>query len=442
MALGGGTWNTQNKVLPGAYINVSGKARASAALSDRGIAALPLRLDWGPEDTVFAVTAQECRENCLALFGHAYTDDEMLPLREVFQHASTLYAYRLESGGTKAENDFCTAKYPGAAGNELSVVISVNADEEEMFDVSTYFRNTCVETQTVANAEALKDNALVSFKADTALSETAKTPLTGGTNGQAENSAYQAFLDKLEGYSFHVLGCPTEDAATISLFVNYTKRMRDEAGAKFQTVIYNLYGEARAADYEGIIAVGNTVAEAETAGKHALIYWVTGAEAGCAVEKTCTNMRYDGALTVIADHTQAALEKAAADGRLMLHNVNGEIRILDDCNALVTLSEEKTEDFRSNQTIRVCDQIANDVAVLFATRYLGVVPNDNAGRIALWNDICKLLEKLAAARAIENFVPESVSVEEGENKKAVLCTISGLQIVNAMAQLYMHVIVM
>ena len=39
MALGGGSWLTQNKVLPGSYINFASLAKASAALSDRGIAA-------------------------------------------------------------------------------------------------------------------------------------------------------------------------------------------------------------------------------------------------------------------------------------------------------------------------------------------------------------------------------------------------------------------
>ncbi|MFR7450132.1 MAG: hypothetical protein ACLUT5_12655 [Butyricicoccus sp.] len=39
MALGGGMYTVQNKVLPGAYINFVSAARASAALGDRGAAA-------------------------------------------------------------------------------------------------------------------------------------------------------------------------------------------------------------------------------------------------------------------------------------------------------------------------------------------------------------------------------------------------------------------
>ena len=126
----------------------------------------------------------------------------------------------------------------------------------------------------------------------------------------------------------------------------------------------------------------------------------------------------------------------------MFHNVNGDVRILEDINSLITVSDTKGDVFKSNQTIRVCDQIANDTAVLFNTRYLGTVPNDAAGRIALWNDICKLHRDLESIRAIEDFDPDSVTVEQGDTKKAVLCTVKDLNVVNAMAQLYMSVIIM
>ena len=80
--------------------------------------------------------------------------------------------------------------------------------------------------------------------------------------------------------------------------------------------------------------------------------------------------------------------------------------------------------------------------MLFNTRYLGTVPNDAAGRVALWNDICKLHQDLESIRAIEDFDPDSVTVEQGDTKKAVLCIVKNLNVVNAMAQLYMSVIIM
>ena len=46
MALGGGSYMSQDKILPGTYINFVSVASASSVLSDRGIATMPLELDW------------------------------------------------------------------------------------------------------------------------------------------------------------------------------------------------------------------------------------------------------------------------------------------------------------------------------------------------------------------------------------------------------------
>ena len=109
MALGGGNWLTQNKVLPGSYINFSSVAKASATLSDRGYAAAPFVLSWGPEGEVFPVTSGEFQKNSKAIFGYGYDHPKLLALREIFQHATTVYCYRLASAAVKASNTLATA---------------------------------------------------------------------------------------------------------------------------------------------------------------------------------------------------------------------------------------------------------------------------------------------------------------------------------------------
>ena len=47
MALGGGTFLVQNKVLPGAYINFVSRPRALGMLGERGIVCIGMELDWG-----------------------------------------------------------------------------------------------------------------------------------------------------------------------------------------------------------------------------------------------------------------------------------------------------------------------------------------------------------------------------------------------------------
>ena len=126
MALGGGTFLVQNKILPGAYINFISVPYASATLSDRGYATIPLPMSWGPEGKMFTVELADFIKNSQKIFGYAYTAPELLPMREIFKNAKTVHFYRLNMDGKKAKNDFCTAKYPGIRGNDLRTVIEAS----------------------------------------------------------------------------------------------------------------------------------------------------------------------------------------------------------------------------------------------------------------------------------------------------------------------------
>ncbi|MDP4153677.1 MAG: phage tail sheath family protein [Bacillota bacterium] len=435
MALGGGTFTAQNKALPGSYINFVSLAKASAVLSDRGIAAMPIELDWGIEDTVFEMDSQNFESDSMKAFGYAFGNDKMKGLRELFKNIRKGYFYRLNSG-VKAACTFATAKYSGIRGNDLRLIIQINTDNASKYDVSTYLDTVKVDSQTVASAGELKGNDYVDFISSATLAPSAGINLTGGTNGSApDGAAYQAFLDKIESYSFNALGCTSTTAEITGLFVAFTKRMRDELGVKFQTVLYR----TSTADHEGIISVENKATDSGAA-ESSLVYWVTGIEAGCAVSKSNTNKAYDGEYTVDTDYTQTALENALKSGKFIFHRVGDEIRVLEDINTFVSVSDEKSEDFGSNQTIRVLDQVANDIAVLFNTKYLGAVPNDDAGRISLWNDIVKHHQDLQNIRAIENFSADDVKVTAGDTKKSVVVS-DVVTPVNAMAQLYMTVVV-
>lgn len=440
MALGGGTWLVQNKILPGSYINFSSIAKASATLSERGYAAAPFVLSWGPENEVFAVTSGEFQKNSKAIFGYSYDHPKLWALREIFLHATTVYCYRLGLGAKKATCTLADAKHPGIRGNDISIVVAANVDDPSLFDVSTMLDGIAVDTQTAAKAEDLTGNDYVDFKANATLEVTAGVPLTGGADAESiTGDSHQAFLDKIEAYAFNALCCPAADATIVKLYAAYTQRVRDEVGAKFQLVAW----QPSTVDYEGTIGAWNRAKHPTIEGidEHAVVYWTTGAQAGVAVNKSLTNAKYDGELILDTDFTQAELTAAIKAGKFIFHNVNGVTRILEDINTLLTLSDTKGEVFQSNQTIRVCDQIANDVAVLFNERYLGNVPNDASGRSALWGDITHYMKQLESIRAVENFDPDSVTCEQGDKKKAVLVTVNGLNIINAMAQLYMSVII-
>jgi hypothetical protein len=445
MALGGGVFVTQNKVLPGSYINFVSASAASATLSDRGVAAFPIVLSWGADGKVFTVTAEEFQKDSLKIFGYPYTADELAGLRDLFLNIKACHFYKLNSGGAKASCTFATAKHPGVRGNTIMIAISASEGstaEKPIWDVVTFFDGVQVDEQlAIENAADLQDNDYVVWVDTATLATTAGTYCSGGTDGNTLDANYQSFLDAIESYSFNTVGTISKDDTIKQLFATWTKRMRDEVGIKFQCVLYK-YADA---DFEGVISVENKLvgevdAEEGNTETASLVYWVTGAEAGCEVNKSLTNATYTGEFDVDVSYTQMQLEAAIKAGKLIFHQVNDTVRILEDINTFISVTDGKSADFSSNQTMRVLDQIGNDIASLFNTKYLGKVPNDNAGRISLWNDIVKHHQELEAIRAIENFEPDRLTVVKGDTKKAVVVT-DYVTPINAMAQLYMTVIV-
>lgn len=433
MALGGGSFTTQNKDLPGAYINFVSAASANPELSGRGIATMPLILDWGVEGEVFEVTNADFQKNSMKIFGYPYNHEKLKGLRDLFIGAKTLYAYRI-NGGEKAANEYAAAKYAGTRGNDLKIVIQTNAGNAQLYDVMTYLDTVKVDSQTVASAADLAANDYVTFVSDAALAVTASAPLTGGTDSEVTDAAYQGYLDAIESYTYNTMGLAATDESIKKLFIAFNKRMRDETGMKFQLVVYN-----SPADYMGVINVKNNVTDEESP-ESSLVYWVTGAQAGCEVNKSCQNKKYDGEFTVNTKYTQIELANALKAGEFVLHSVNSEVRVLDDINSMVTTSESYGDAFRSNQTIRVIDQLGNDDAVLFNTKYLGTVPNNASGRMSLWSDLVKIRQQLQDIGAIENFTDSDVTVEPGDTKKSIVVT-SGIEVVNVMGKLYMTVTV-
>lgn len=429
MALGGGTFISQNKKLPGTYINFASAQSASSSIGERGIAAMAIEMDWGKDGEIIEVTSENFAKNSLKIFGYDYANEKLKGLRDLFKNIKKAYFYRLNSGN-KAANDLATAKCSGTRGNDLRIVIAKNIDDETKYDVSTYLGTKEVDIQTIKEVSELVDNDYVTFTIET-IEVTAGKTLTGGTNGDASGEAHQKFLDKLESYQVNAVGCTAKDESTSNLYVQYVKRLREEQGIKFQVVLFN-----NNANYEGVVNVKNTTAEDESA----LVYWVTGVIAGCEINKSNTNKTYDGEYSINADYTQSQLEASIDNGEFVLHKVGDEIRVLVDINSLVDTTSEKGEEFKSNQTIRVLDQIASDVASVFNSKYLGKIANNEAGRTSLWSDIVTLFKDYQTLQAIENFEDSDVSVEIGNDKKSVTIDTS-VQVINAMEKLYMTVVV-
>ena len=430
MALGGGNFLTQNKVLPGSYINFVSASSSNANISDRGYAAIACDMDWGKENEIFAVTAEEFMTDSMSIFGFAYTSDKLKGMRDIFINANTVYFYRLNKG-VQAECDLGKARYGGIRGNDISISVTEN---EGQYLVETSIDGTVADSQNVSDAADLQDNEFIVFNKEAVLTPTGKMNLSGGDNGQTSESAHQEFLDKLESISFNALGCLSDDETIKKLYAQYTQTMRDTYGVKFQTIIHDYD-----AGYEGVINVANDATDSEDE-KFGLVWWVTGACAGCNINESLTNKLYDGEYGVFTEYKQSQLEEGIENGCFMLHKNGDDIRVLDDINSFTEFMDGKDKNFSENQVIRLLDQIGNDIAVMFNTYYLGKVQNNAAGRTAFWNDIVTYNRELLKLNVIEDFEADDVIVELGNDKKTV-CVTNPVTPVCAMAKLYMTVII-
>lgn len=438
--LGGGIFLTQNKVLPGTYHNFVSANRAFLNLSERGFAAVPIALDWGPEE-VFTVEAADFQRDTLKIFGYDYTHPKMKGFRDIFRGAKTVYVRRLAlTGAVAAQNDFATAKYKGSRGNDISIVITANVDNVDNFDVKTMLGGVEVDSQlNVANSGALVANDFVTFKTTATLELTAGTTLNGGANGTGADtgSPHQAALDDLEMYGYNTLLALTNEDTIKSLYIEYGKRMRYDVGAKFQVVVFN----SNNPDNETVINVRNAAngIDEEIFGG---VYWTGGVSAGVNVNASNTNRAYDGEHTLsMADtNTQTKLIAALNQGFYVFHQVGDQVRVLRDINSFVSFVPDKNEDFSNNQVIRVIDQIAIDTANIFNTRYLGKVPNDADGRISLWNDILTQRLELQRLRAVQDYDSRKLTVTQGTQKNSVVANEEVIVTV-AMEKLYITTVV-
>lgn len=413
--LGGGTFVTQNKVLPGTYHNFASKPVESPLLGDRGVVAFATILKWGNDDEIITLTVDDFLSASTEILGYPVEAPEMFEFREVFKHATKAYVYVLggETAATKASCSIATAKKAGVRGNDLKLVVETNVDDTNKFDVALYLGGTPVFEQTVATISELADNAYVTWGTGE-LTATAGIQFTGGTSAAeatiSSADAHQKALAAFESYMFNVLGCFTPATGIPEVYAAFTKRIRDQKGNKFQCVVPRQID----ADYEGVVQLPVTQREA--------ICWTIGALAGCAINQSCTNMTYDGEKTIDTHYTQRELEEFIAKGVFAFHKVYDNVNVLVDINSLVTYTDKKGKDFASNQVIRVNDQCANDTARIFNTKYLGKIQNDDNGRISFWNEIVKHRREMETLRAIETYNSDALVVSKGNDKFSVVVT--------------------
>lgn len=249
-------------------------------------------------------------------------------------------------------------------------------------------------------------------------------------------------LTALESYEFNIIVTDSTNEADVNAVIAKVKYWRDSIGKKVQAV-YHSKSSVDDVNNIGIICVAAEAVVPADDNLHTAtssVYWVAGAMAGCAVNKSCTNMLYDGDLTLNLAYSQSELQSYLDAGKIIFHQVYGEVRLLEDVNTLTETTDDQNDDFKYNQTIRVIDQIGNDIAYIFNTKYLGKIQNNASGRISLWSDIVRHHKELETMGAIEDFSSEQVVVQAGDSIRSVIVQ-DAIKITGTMSQLFMTIVI-
>lgn len=457
--MAGGNWTSQNKARPGAYVDVSSNSLTAAGSdTSRGVVFWihSGSFGWGKN----GVTEVGGGSDFKALFGVDINSNELAALNEILKGAPKSVLVFNSNAGNKATatSDVLpwvfTAKYAGEKGNSVKVSVYRDATDTTKLDVATFFGTELVNTQSVRNASELKSNAYLDVQATSAsqgddgralidaVSSTITLNLSGGTTVISEDLLAE-INHATETMNFNVLTAAGADKdANIHLMVyNTIKSLRENDGLKVTGVVPG--SDNFDYDYEGISVVQNGVKllndnelpETVAAG------YFAGVSAAADINESLTYRSYPGAVDVVPRFSNSDTEKALLAGKIVFTaRRDGSVVIEQDINSHHTYSVSKNQYFRKNRVLRVLDEIANNTHDTYEKQFIGKVDNNPQGRDVFKANRITYLTGLQAQGAIQNFVPDDITVEPGADKDAVVMTLA-VQPTDSMEKLYAKITV-
>lgn len=457
-----GTWTTQNKRRPGAYINTVGTSQPKTDTSlGRTLLVNNVNLDWGAK----GVIELNANSNFKALIGEPLSSPGLGALRETLKGALTVLLLNNNDGDKATITSDAlpwtfTAKYPGTRGNDLHVTVVKDPNDETRVTVSTIFDTEIVDQQVIrtTTASGLKSNEYidVAFTTDTvpgvedksvtnkldSLANSTTYDLIGGNTKSVEIT--ELLNDALETIDFNVVtAAGFEPKNNIhQLIATAVQRLRDEEGYKVRAVV-PVYEGGYDYDYEGVSVVANGVVleDGTQIDTTTAAGYFAGISSATDSRKSLTYSEYPRAVATNPALNNELTIKALDNGWIVFTaKRGGRVVIEQDINSLTTYSEEKPKEFSKNRIIRTLDQIATDSEDVFETMFIGKINNDSTGRDLFKANRVSYMSDLMKASIITDFKPEDLTVEPGNDKDSILVNLAVTPI-DSMEKLYMTITV-
>ena len=439
--MAGGTWLSQNKVRPGAYINFKAVPKSKMTVGDRGIVAIGLPLSWGKSGSLIEVLSSDMLDGkSKAKVGFTAFDTESKLLAGALNYCYKALVYRMDEGGVKASatlgNLTATAKYAGTFGNKI--LISIVDNDNTTFNVITYVDGAVVDNQLVSAISELVNSDYVDFSGEGALEANAGTSLVNGANGTVtEDTAYPAMFALLKMARWQVLACLSSTTTIKASVQTFIRMMRDDEGRYVQAVVADYDG----ADYEGIInSINGAVIDEVTFSKEDFVAIVAGMSAGADINESNTAREIVGATAIVGELNDTEIKNALKNGKFVLStSASGKIKVEQDINSLHTFTQDRNYNFTKNRVIRALDEIGTSTEITWEDSYMGKVDNNDIGRSIFKSDLIAYGNEMQRINAIQEFAgADDITVAQGNDLDSVIVTWS-VKPVDSMEKLYMTV---
>ena len=406
--MGGVFQRGEQKVRPGAYININQVKEEEAGYSD-GVVSVLFTSSWGPLGKAVEINRKEGYET---VFGSDGTTDA---IAEVFAGGAQMaVCCRVGSGGTesqitlkKAEEDTdavrITAKYPGKLA--FSVTVRDKLNDEENRECIIYnglkelerFTFAKAEDEISALAEKMKKSAY--FLAEVVGDATGKlknvTQEAFTTEGTAPNVTVEDYSNALataEMYYFDTICVATDDVDVHNLLKAYVDRLFD-AGQMVKAVVAEKSSESletrmeHAESYNdekmiyllnSSLRFGDKVKEGyQTAAR------IAGMVSSCPSNVSLTHAVIPDATDIVERLTPTEMEEAEQRGCLVISmNPKRKVRIDSAINTLVTLPENMDVGWKKIRRVKTRQELIRRMTDL-ADELMGSIDNDVNGRATL-----------------------------------------------------------
>lgn len=475
--MAGGTYQLKNKIQPGVYINRKSITTQQVNQAESGTVVYCMDNDWGERGKLIDISSLAELQNKL---GYPRTAEKMRPIIEMFRGSNRtqganrvrIYIPNTVESGTNAKasttasdgtSDVLTieAACYGARGNKINVKITpdlntpttdVNPTDWAVWTIAVYMDGIQVSTKrygqwsstssfTKAKLADLVDNDFVKYIYQEADKdkwvEQSNLVLTGGNQGTLGDASYAEFLTSLENVFFNVLcydGTSTTVKAAITSFI---ERQCEDRGYYCQAVLADYQ-----ADYEGVNSIVNGLhlSDGYHLDKQKITWWYAGCTAGAKYNESLTHIRHPLATSVDTLYSSDEIDNYLNQGNIVFIEEFNIPMVCMDINTFTSFTADKGSIYQSNRTLRVINNISNYCYYQYDINYIGLIDNNEYGRMILKTDIVGYLNNMQANNGIQNFSPDDVTIEANETDKKAVDMHIAIETVDSIEKIYIDII--